>query len=494
MGRCWAAEPTLARLSFWVPPEQVAEFETVYQEKVLPFMEQHGLKPFGEQSRATPDSIFTRLFEFKTPEEARQTWRKVSKDSTWGALRQDLGKHFRRIEGPIRFNFTLYSTPAGVGREMPAEPREVITGERGKGHWRIYDVTDGLGEPYVSSIFQDQKGVLWFGTGGYGATGYGVSRYDGQVWTTFTKKNGLASDKLLSIIQDREGHIWFGTQGGGVSRYDGRVFTTYTTKDGLAHQVVTSIVQDGEGDMWFGTFGGVSRYDGQDWTTFGTQDGLAYDRVRSIVQDQSGALWFGTEGGGVSCYDGQTFQTLTRWDGLGSNVVTSIVEDRSGVLWFGTTAGVTRFLRPVPASPSVAIEAVVAGKRYTGVDTLAIPSTVQFISFEFAGFSFKTRPDGMVYRYRLRGYDEDWKTTRKRRVEYQDLTRGSYTFEIQAVDRDLTYSKSPGMVQLTVHPPYGTIALMAGLGIAVIGMAIANELKIDFPDSLRNVQHPASDG
>ncbi|OGG46713.1 MAG: hypothetical protein A3F84_20330 [Candidatus Handelsmanbacteria bacterium RIFCSPLOWO2_12_FULL_64_10] len=66
--------------------------------------------------------------------------------------------------------------------------------------------------------------------------------------------------------------------------------------------------------------------------------------------------------------------------------------------------------------------------------------------------SFKTRPDAMVYRYRLRGYEEEWKTTRERRVEYHDLPIGDYVFEVVAVDRDLVYSEQPATVKVTVVP------------------------------------------
>ena len=37
------AIPTLARLSFWVPPERMAEFATDYEEKVIPILKRHGL-------------------------------------------------------------------------------------------------------------------------------------------------------------------------------------------------------------------------------------------------------------------------------------------------------------------------------------------------------------------------------------------------------------------------------------------------------------------
>ena len=38
-----AEEQTLARLSFWVPPERMDEMEATYREKILPVFERNGL-------------------------------------------------------------------------------------------------------------------------------------------------------------------------------------------------------------------------------------------------------------------------------------------------------------------------------------------------------------------------------------------------------------------------------------------------------------------
>ena len=300
-------------------------------------------------------------------------------------------------------------SPAGPGKQVVAGP--------GHGHWRTYGTVDGLGDNRVWSVFEDRKGLLWFGT--YGGS---VSRYDGGTFTTFTTQDGLPHNGAIgSIIQDREGLLWFGTEGGGVSRYDGETFTTLTTKDGLAGNRVSSIFQDLEGVFWIGTQSGVSRYDGETFTTLTTQDGLAHNSVRSIIQDREGLLWFGTEGGG----------------------------------------GVTRYRPPAPAPPPVFIDAVLADRRYEGMSDIAIPSTVEITMFEFHGISLKTRPEAMVYRYRLQGYEKDWKTTRTRRVEYQNLPRGNYTFQVEAVDRDQVYSEVPATVTLTVHLPYERIGWMS---------------------------------
>jgi|GEM_PF-3733840 len=211
--------------------------------------------------------------------------------------------------------------PAGRGKVVSAGPGKVVSAGRGKGHLRTYDTTDGLSGVNVVDIFEDREGHLWFIT-----YGVGVSRYDGQTFTTFTTKDGLAHNKVQSIFQDLDGNLWFGTYGSGVSRYDDKAFTTFTTKDGLANNMVLSIIQDREGNLWFSTNGGVSRYDGKTWTTFTTKDGLPTNGAFYIFQDREGNLWFST-GGGVSRYNpstssgesGNTFTTFTTKDGLANN-------------------------------------------------------------------------------------------------------------------------------------------------------------------------------
>ena len=328
-----------------------------------------------------------------------------------------------------------------------------------------FTTEDGIAHNFVSSIFQDREDNLWFGTS------VGVSRYDGKTFTTFTVNDGLVNNRVNSMLQDQEGNLWFGTFGGGVSRYDRKRFTNFTTKEGLADNRIWSMLQDRDGNLWFGTWGGgVTRYDGSTWTTFTAQDGLAGNWVWSMLQDREGYLWFGTDAG-MSRYDGKIFQTLNRQDGLAANSVYSTFQNREGSLWFGSLGGLIRYRNPLLSFPPVFIDAVVADQRHKRGSELTISSTVQLVAFEFHAISFKTRPGALIYQYRLKGYDQDWKTTHARRVEYQGLPIGIYTFEVVAVDRDLTYSEKPATVTLRVHPPYGILALAGGLGLALVGLA-----------------------
>lgn len=386
--------------------------------------------------------------------------------------------------------------------------------------WQTVMRLDGLASNLVSSVLLDRVGELWFGTNG------GVSRFDGNRWTNFTTRNGLIDNGVRSLYQDREGDLWFGTNGG-VSRFNGETWSSLTTVDGLISSGVNAVAEDTNGHYWFGTDRGASRYDGAEWESFTTTNGLAHNTVRAIQPDSSRGLWFATPGGasryentlwrsfrnadgiadnftwsaltdrsghvwvgtwnaGVSRYDGAAFQTLTRLDGLAGNRVQDVFQDRDDNIWFATSDGVTRYQPPPVVSPTVIIDAVVTDDRYAGVSTLDVASTIGLVTFEFRGISLKTRPDLLVYRYRLRGFDREWRNTRLRSVDYSDLPRGDYTFEVQAVDRDLVYSTTPAELALQVHLPYERIGWISALIVAFIliawqtGRVVSRDQKLQY--------------
>ena len=191
-----------------------------------------------------------------------------------------------------------------------------------------------------------------------------------------------------------------------------------------------------------------------------------------MLEDREGNLWFGTADG-ISRYDGFVFQDLLRRDGLVHRDVRRMHQDRNGDVWITTAGGITRY-RSHRTSPAVRIENVVADRRYEPEEEVRLPSSHRFIVFEFQGQSFSTRPDQMVYVYRLQGYEEEWQQTREGRVEYLDLPTGAYTFQVKAVDRDLNYSEEPAEVRVMVHLPYEKMALMGGLGMALVGLVLAS--------------------
>ena len=358
----------------------------------------------------------------------------------------------------------------------------------------IFRETDGLPEPVPMDMLEDRHGNIWVAT-----WSSGVFRFDGKTVEVFTEADGLSHNRVWRMIEHSDGRIWCGTYTG-LSVFDGQLIRSYTQEDGLLHDSVRDLAEDKDGcvwlatlngltrfdadgklveqvdeasglpsgsvwsvlcdrkgDMWFGTGGaGLVRYDGSAFETLTVEDGLAADHVWSVIELANGDLLAGTNGGGASRYDGQVIQNLTDPDGLTGLVGRSILQDRKGRIWFGTTEGVLRYTPQSNIAPPITIEAVVAGARYGVDEPVRILDSVGLVTFEYFGSSFKTRPEGMVYRYRLVEIDskEDiaWQTSRTQRVEFQDLTSGSYRFEVVAVDRDLVYSESPATIDLLVEP------------------------------------------
>ena len=365
-------EPFLAREYLVVPNERMAEFDEVHREKLTPIFDKYGLSPSRKRGRPTPAGYWVRIYEAASALDLERKVDAIVADSALFPTLKDLGEIFgtSRPDGLIDGDMIMYSARAGIGERVRSGPGKTVaagpgttTKARGRtvkagagrrqGGWQTFDVADGLPSNTVFDVLQDRRGDLWFGTEG------GVSRYDGETFTTYTIADGLAHDWVHTLLEDRHGDLWFGTGpwdgsgvGGAASRFDGQFIKTYTKEDGLASGSVEFIFEDRVGDLWFGTWGGgITRYDGEVFTTFTVADGLANDLVgpNAVWQDRAGMLWFGTsyfnpfDAKGLTKYDGESFTIYSKEDGLMRNRTNEILEDREGYLWFGSERGVSRY-------------------------------------------------------------------------------------------------------------------------------------------------------
>ncbi len=166
MTRVESSASTLARLSFWVPAERMAEFEAAYEARLAPILKKAGLVASSVPGRATVEGVFSRLFAMETPSEVAVRERALRKDPAWQEALQCLGPAFGTA-GPgelIRHHFRFYQGPAGAGRAV-----EAGEGFR-QGLWQTFSVRDGLPTPIGNSLLQDRSGCVWIGTWSGGAT------------------------------------------------------------------------------------------------------------------------------------------------------------------------------------------------------------------------------------------------------------------------------------------------------------------------------------
>ncbi|MFC1716376.1 two-component regulator propeller domain-containing protein [Candidatus Poribacteria bacterium] len=343
-------------------------------------------------------------------------------------------------DGVIWFGYANAGGDGGVSRY----DRKKITNLRPK---------DGLLHGRVHDIYRDPDGLMWFGVD------TGVSRYDGKSFRNFAAKDGVTS-QVTDIERDRDGMMWFVVEGS-ISKYDGESFSKVSIGDELGASEINTIHVDSDGDIWFGTQGGgTSRYDGNDFVSFTIEDGLAHDIVSVIHEDLDGTMWFGTAAG-VSHYDGTVWTTLDTRDGVAGKV-NSIHQEANGALWFGTDNGITRYVQN-DTPPGVRITSVeIMDELYR--DLSAIPSAPvdERVTFEYSAIDLKTLPEKRQYRYRVQAFEKslskkeigsDWSSaTKAAKFEWTPRKAGKYTFEVQAIDRDLNYSE-PASLEIEILPP-----------------------------------------
>lgn len=103
-------------------------------------------------------------------------------------------------------------------------------------------ITDGLAHNGVTSILEDSKGFLWFGT--YD----GINKYDGYELKTYknTVDNTLlTSNRVRVLSEDQHGNLWIGTdQGLTLYKYELERFEKFSSNKLKASGFDTSIIRD----------------------------------------------------------------------------------------------------------------------------------------------------------------------------------------------------------------------------------------------------------
>lgn len=306
-------------------------------------------------------------------------------------------------------------------------------------------VKNGLPNEFMTTIFEDRSGTLWFG--GFG----GLSKYvDGKL-TNYTTREGLAGSYVRSIYEDAEGTFWIGTYDEGLSRFKDGTFVTYNTTNGLFNNGVFAIEEDARGNFWISSNGGIYRVNRQELNDF------ANGRISSVH-----SVGYGSEDGMLSteCNGGRQPASL---------------KDRDGRFWFPTQDGVVivdpQQERYNELPPSVVIESATVERAAADVrSSLVIEPGLKNIEINFAGVSL-IKSEQIKYRYMLENHDPDWIDAGTRRTAYySSLPPGHYRFRVKAANSDNIWNEEGATIAVELKPFFYQTGLFTAL--VVIGVAL----------------------
>lgn len=361
----------------------------------------------------------------------------------------------------------------------------------------IYTVNDGLADANIYVIREDREGSLWIG-----AQKGGLTRYKDGVFTRFTKKHGLGGEEIRCLLEDRAGNLWVGTDGGGLNRRDPVTgeFELYTTKDGLSGNIMAALYEDAEGTLWIGTFGGgLNRLKNGEFSSVTSKDGLFDDVVYHILEDDGNNLWMSCNRG-IFWVNKKQVNHMLDWkdepvstlhcvaydedDGMKSRECTggtypAAWETRDGKFLFATiygTAGIDpNNIKINRIKPPVVIEEIFVDNRSIKKSKMFLPAGSEEVEIHYTAPSFPV-PDRVRFKYRLMGYDKQWRNIGTRRVAYYTkIPPGNYTFRVIACNDDGLWNETGASLSFYQEPFFTqtpVFYILCAVGIIFVAVSL----------------------
>jgi ligand-binding sensor domain-containing protein/signal transduction histidine kinase/CheY-like chemotaxis protein len=252
------------------------------------------------------------------------------------------------------------------------------------------DVTNGLSNNSVLSIYQDSTGFLWFGTK------YGLNRFDGRNFKIFKNnpknKNSLSSndyiknlvsdgnkkmwvvadgldlynpednsfkaiipqsENILRVLKDYKGNLWIGslTKLQFRAANSTKIVPIKISKNNLQ---VLSLFEDNDHHVWAGTSAGLYEMFFKDKKLMVKRYFSSYFKndenvgvISTIVQDQKLKFWIGTNKSGIYSFEKKSPKLVhfvknnNDKNSLINNNVRKIICHKNGSLWIGTQDGLS---------------------------------------------------------------------------------------------------------------------------------------------------------
>ncbi|KYP14060.1 two-component regulator propeller domain-containing protein, partial [Flavihumibacter sp. CACIAM 22H1] len=226
-------------------------------------------------------------------------------------------------------------------------------------YFKNYQVQQGLSGNTITSILQDRKGFMWFGTRN------GLNRFDGTHFRIFSEDaanpTSIGSNSILSLFEDRQETIWVGTYKG-IYLYDAATeqFRAFTK---IPRAEVRHIKGDSANTIWIISNFQLYRYN------LATDDLRSYqaNNMQSIALHVSkeGTVYVATTTGLIKVYNPQkdqfeTYDIATIY-GQSITYVQDLHPVNDSLLLIGTMNKVLLLNRKKST-----IQNIFEGSRYTG--------------------------------------------------------------------------------------------------------------------------------
>ena len=320
----------------------------------------------------------------------------------------------------------------------------------------------------VTRIESDEQGNTWIGT--FKAGLFKLSPTD---TIQYHKGYLLPSNEVYTFVLNIDGNPLVSIYQKGLYEFNGKEFIRVYHTEYFTDRFILSVTQGDDKALYIGTkTNGLTILKDGVYSKFTTKNGLLSNTVQAVVllNDQ---LWVGTNRG----------VNILRMKN-GKVVSISSLEKRSGhknteiqqnaliatgqLIWVGSTTGLSRInptekFDQVP-NPIVALKSVklffedvdwekqpdCTTDKYGNPASIELGYKDNHLTFHFCALT----TSAVYYSYFLEGQDKDWTPlSEKHEITFSNLTPGTYTFKLRAVDN---YGRLSDVlsVPIVIRSPY----------------------------------------
>jgi len=351
--------------------------------------------------------------------------------------------------------------------------------------------TNSISNKSIYGLIEDQQQNLWIGTLGGGVDELDASRKKFHHYYVANKIN-TSSNFVLSMYSKDSTSVYISTSGGiellnTKTKSITPVFKNYSQLNKLSDLIIYNTLVDCRNQLWIATDNGINIYNAEknSISYVNKSSGLPSDQVVSLIEDNSGNIWAGTRNG-LACIYCSTNSTTGKYDysvvsfdendGLLGSIFNqnAAYKDKQGKIYIGCTKGYTVFdpktihfnkIMPRPHFTELIIgnEEILPGKKYknriilnasvTDKNQIVLKYDEKNITVNFSALSY-IHPEKNRYRYKLKGFDEEWLLSKNGSASYSNLNQGTYQLIVYASNNDNVWCAEPAILEIVIQPPF----------------------------------------
>jgi len=347
-----------------------------------------------------------------------------------------------------------------------------------------YTREDGLSSQYITDLDFDEKGGVWFGTGGAGLNYFDGKKFisfptEGQAISAikyFPKRKTLYFENELGLNALHDGKvdtvsipaflntsivsiniyknslILLGSTGAGIAIYnpDSGTSKIFTLKEGLISNFIYFVAADDDDYIWVGTEVGISRLKLNDQLEIVENLPFGYDNGLTGIETNQNAFFFNKKEKYFGLVDGvYQFNDRTENPGQSNKLHISNVE-----VFYGEFAA-TQFADSVYSFFKIPYEP-------------KLPSDKNHITFYFTRVN-KSYPKSVKYKYTLENFETTWsQASAVSQATYSNLPPGSYVFKVMATNNSGRWDTVPIEYSFTIRAPFYQTTIFKVFAILLI--------------------------